>query len=161
MIPTSDPDLPWTSFYSSRTRAWLADLAVKLDCQTTTELSKAIVALEIAPIIKPRVVRAANIGFLLEDPVIRQQLGAAFGTTDREQIAKSLLENWDQIPAAIRESIEDNENPLIDSLLAENIAFAEKDLAANILRLNNGNTELQQSNDEFVELVVDNFARPT
>ncbi len=153
MIPTSDPDLPWTSFYSSRTRAWLADLAVKLDCQTTTELSKAIVALEIAPIIKPRVIRAANIGFLLEDPVIRQQLGAAFGTTDREQIAKSLLENWDQIPAAIRESIEDNENPLIDSLLAENIAFAEKDLAANILRLNNGNTEIQQSNDEFFELL--------
>ena len=137
-IPTSDPDLPWTSFYSSRTRAWLAELAVKLDCKTTTELSKVIVAQEIVPIIKPRVIRAANIGFLLEDPVIRQQLGAAFGTTDREQIAKSLLDNWDQIPAAIRESIEDNESPLIDSLLTQNIEFAEKDLADKITTLNNG-----------------------
>ena len=152
-IPTSDPDLPWTSFYSSRTRAWLAELAVKLNCETTTELSKAIVAKEIVPIIKPRVIRAANIGFLLEDPVIRQQLGAAFGTTDREQIAKSLLDNWDQIPAAIRESIEDNDSPLIDSLLTQNIEFAEKDLADKITTLNNGKTEIQQENDEFFELL--------
>lgn len=154
MIPTSDPELPWSSFYSSRTKAWLADLAVKLNCKTTTELSKAVVASEIVPIIKPRVIRAANIGFLLEDPVIRQQLGTAFGTTDKEQIAKSLMENWDQLPAAIQKSIEDNENPLIDSLLAENVAFAEKNLAGEILKINNGNTEIQQGNNKFYELLT-------
>jgi len=153
MIPTSDPNLPWTSFYSSQTKAWLADLAVKLNCKTTTELSKAVVALEIVPIIKPRVLRAANVGFLLEDPIIRQQLGTAFGTTDKEQIAKSLMENWDQLPAAIQKSIEDNDNPLVDSLLAENIAFAEKNLAAEILKLNNGNTEIKQGNNKFYKLL--------
>ncbi len=153
LIPTSDPDLPWTSFYSSRTSAWLADLAVKLDCKTTTELAKAIVEREIVPIIKPRVIRAANIGFLLEDPIIRQQLGAAFGTTDKEQIAKSLMDNWDQIPEAIRKSIENNDNPLIDSILAQNVAFAEKDMAGKILELNSGNAEIEPDENKFFELL--------
>ncbi len=154
ILPTSGEELPWASFFSGRSKAWLATVAAKFDCKTTTELSKVIVELEILPIIKPQVVRAASIGFLLEDPIIRQQLETSIGTTDREQIAKFLLDNWDQIPAATQAAIESSDNPLVDSLVAQNVAVAEKNLAANILEINNGETEIKQDNSKFYELLT-------
>tara|TARA_B110000495_G_scaffold203895_1_gene230571 strand:+ start:3905 stop:7798 length:3894 start_codon:yes stop_codon:yes gene_type:complete len=153
VIPTTDEETPWASFLAAENQAWLCELSRELDCQTTTDLSKAIVKLEITPIIEPQIIRTTAISYLMQDPDFRNLLEKEYGTTDREQIARTLLDNWEALPISLREGIENREDPLVDSLVAENIARSENEIAGLLLKLNKGNTDIEQNEPLFHELL--------
>jgi ABC-type transport system involved in cytochrome c biogenesis permease subunit len=111
--------------------------------------------LEITPIIEPQIIRTTAISYLMQDPDFRNLLEKEYGTTDREQIARTLLDNWDALPISLREGIENREDPLIDSLVAENIARSENEIAGLLLKLNKGNADIEQNEPLFYELLTE------
>lgn len=120
IVPSDDPQQPWTSLTQLEHQAWIADLAKKHSAKTTDELTAKLLESDVLPGLRKEMIRSSAIARLLESPEALEVFTKQFGESDPKKLERIMSEKaWDSIPATLREPVEAAAAPMVDLELTQ------------------------------------------
>jgi ABC-type transport system involved in cytochrome c biogenesis permease subunit len=153
VIPTANEDAPWVSMMSLQDRAWLSGLADEYGKDSTDALSRAIIEKNVLPQLREETIRSRIVQRFLSDPDFLKVMEEQHQETDPEVLGRTMLDNWDDLPANIKDPLVAAESPMVDAMIAQQMPRYESVLEEQIAVVNGGKGELDRTDLKLVSML--------
>ena len=153
IVPVDDEEKPWESFIEMQNRVWLSELAERFESDSTQSLAQALIEKEVLPGLREDTIRQRIFERIVTDPDFIELMKQQDSQADPRVLAERMLQNWDAMPASLKDPLVATEGPLVDAMISPQIPKFVSVMEGQLAVINGSSGEISNENSELTGLL--------